>query len=185
MNANLRLVQICIFSALIAALGLLPRIDIPVAAGVPITAQTLGVMLAGLVLGARAGALSVLLFLAMVALGMPFLAGGRGGLGVFAGPTTGFLLGWIPGAFVTGLIAHGWQHRGTALGLFRGILAAICGGIVVVYVCGVSWLMLSGMTFKSAFIASAIFLPGDLIKSILASWIASRFALYGKPGRNA
>ena len=56
------LVRVALFAALIAVLGLIPRIDIPFAAGVPITAQTLGVMLAGLLLGPRLGAIAVLLF---------------------------------------------------------------------------------------------------------------------------
>ena len=56
------LVRIALFAALIAVLGLIPKLDIPIAAGVPITAQTLGVMLAGLLLGPRHGALAVLLF---------------------------------------------------------------------------------------------------------------------------
>ena len=66
---------IALFAALIAALGLVPKFTL--AAGVPITAQTLGVMLCGTVLGARRGGLAVLLFLALVALGLPLLAGGR------------------------------------------------------------------------------------------------------------
>jgi len=77
------LVRISLFAALIAVLGLIPKLDLPFTAGVPITAQTLGVMLAGLILGARNGALAVLLFLFVVALGAPVLSGGRGGLGVF------------------------------------------------------------------------------------------------------
>ena len=83
---------IALFAALIAVLGLIPKITL--AFGVPITAQSLGVMLCGTVLGARRGALAVLLFLALVAMGLPLLAGGRGGLGVFASPTVGFLIGF-------------------------------------------------------------------------------------------
>ena len=73
--------MIALFAALIAVLGLIPKFDL--ASGVPITAQSLGVMLCGTVLGARKGALTVLLFLLLVALGLPLLAGGRGGLGLF------------------------------------------------------------------------------------------------------
>ena len=90
MERNITL--IALFAALIAALGLVPKFDL--ASGVPITAQSMGVMLAGTILGARRGALAVLLVLFLVALGLPLLAGGRGGLGVFAGPTVGFLIGW-------------------------------------------------------------------------------------------
>ena len=96
------LTHIALFAALIAALGLVPRIDL--AAGVPITAQSLGIMLCGTVLGARKGALAVLLFLLLVALGLPLLAGGRGGLGVFAGPSVGYLVGFPIAAFVAGWV---------------------------------------------------------------------------------
>ena len=72
---------IALFAALIAVLGLVPRIEL--ISGVPITAQSLGIMLCGTVLGARRGALAVLLFLLLVAIGLPILSGGRGGLGGF------------------------------------------------------------------------------------------------------
>lgn len=176
-SSNLRLVRICLFAALIAALGLIPRIDIPIAAGVPITAQTLGVMLAGLMLGARAGALSVLLFLFVVALGMPFLAGGRGGLAVFFGPTAGFLLGWIPGAFLTGFLGR----SNGPLSFLRGLVGAFAGGVIAVYVCGIAWLaILAGLGWKAAMIATAVFLPGDVLKSLLAAAIAARAGEFGK-----
>ncbi len=176
-SSNLRLVRICLFAALIAALGLIPRIDIPIAAGVPITAQTLGVMLAGLMLGARAGALSVLLFLFVVALGMPFLAGGRGGLAVFFGPTAGFLFGWIPGAFLSGLLG-----RSTGpLSFLRGLAGAFAGGVIAVYACGIAWLaIVAGLGWKAAMIATAVFLPGDVLKSLLAAAIAARAGEFGK-----
>ena len=77
------LAYIALFAAITAVLGLLPAIPVP-AVPVPITAQTLGVMLAGAVLGARRGFLALLLFLVLVAVGLPVLAGGRGGLAVFA-----------------------------------------------------------------------------------------------------
>ncbi|MEW6641407.1 MAG: biotin transporter BioY, partial [Pseudomonadota bacterium] len=79
------IVRIALLAAMIAVLGLLPTFQLPLAGGVPITAQTLGVMLAGIVLGPRHGALAVLLLIFVVALGAPLLAGGRGGLGVFFG----------------------------------------------------------------------------------------------------
>ena len=70
------LAYIALFAAITAVLGLLPAVPVP-AVPVPITAQTLGVMLAGAVLGARRGFLALLLFLALVAIGLPLLAGGR------------------------------------------------------------------------------------------------------------
>ncbi len=98
------LTHIALFAALIAVLGLVPQITLAVC--VPITAQSLGIMLCGTVLGARRGALAVVLFLVLVAAGLPLLSGGRGGLGVFAGPSAGFLLGFPVAAFVCGLIVE-------------------------------------------------------------------------------
>jgi biotin transport system substrate-specific component len=176
-SANLRLVHICLFAALMAALGLIPRIDLPIAAGVPITAQTLGVMLAGLVLGPRAGALAVLLFLFVVALGMPFLAGGRGGLGVFFGPTAGFLFGWIAGALMTGLIGNGLRGARQTWRFLRALAAAFIGGVITVYVFGIAWLVLvAGLTLSAASLATAVFLPGDVLKAFIAAALSIKVA---------
>uniref|UniRef100_UPI0028AD85E7 biotin transporter BioY n=1 Tax=Microbacterium sp. TaxID=51671 RepID=UPI0028AD85E7 len=97
------LARIAVFAALVIVLG---TVMVPLPSGVPITGQTLGVMLAGLVLGARRAPLAILLVLALAAIGLPVLAGGRGGLGAFIGPTAGYLAGWVVGAIVIGLIAH-------------------------------------------------------------------------------
>jgi len=94
-------VYIALFAALIAALGLLPTFFL--ASGIPITAQSLGVMLCGTILGAKRGALAVVLFLVLVAVGLPLLAGGRGGLGVFTTPWAGFLFGFPIAAFLRAL----------------------------------------------------------------------------------
>ena len=159
--------QIALFAALIAALGLVPKFDL--AAGVPITAQSLGVMLAGCLLGARRGALAVLLFLFLVALGLPLLAGGRGGLGVFMGPTVGFLVGFPVAAFVTGYFSTKW--RGSAPGVTT-VLAAILGGVVVLYVFGiVGFALVTGQTLAQATSIMWVFVPGDVVKAGLAGLI--------------
>lgn len=162
---------IALFAALIAALGLIPKFTL--AFGVPITAQTMGVMLCGTVLGARRGALAVLLFLALVALGLPLLAGGRGGLGVFATPSVGFLLGWPVAAFVTGLIVERWKGP---LALVAS-LASVIGGIAALYVFGIIGLavMLDKTLVESALLVTA-FIPGDVIKAVFAGLITSGLA---------
>jgi biotin transport system substrate-specific component len=151
-------------------LGLIPRFDLPFLAGVPITAQTLGVMLAGVVLGPRQGALAVLLFIAVVALGAPLLAGGRGGLGVFYGPTVGFLVGWLPGVVATGLVFAWLRSVPTAV---AGAVASVVGGILVIYACGipvVAWK--AGLPLSTAALSSLAFLPGDLLKAVAVGLIA-------------
>jgi biotin transport system substrate-specific component len=157
---------------LIAALGLIPKFTLGF--GVPITAQTLGVMLCGTVLGARRGALAVLLFVALVALGLPLLAGGRGGLGVFASPTVGFLVGFPVAAFVTGWIMGQW--RSAPVGLVAGV-ASVIGGVLVLYVFGIFGMMMTlNKTAPEAAMLVTAFIPGDLIKAVLAGFITAGLA---------
>lgn len=161
--------RVALFAALIAALGLIPQITLPFAGGVPITAQTLGVMLAGLILGPWRGALAILVFIAVVALGAPLLAGGRGGLGVFVGPTVGFLVGWPVAAVVIGLLYRGFKDMGPML---AGILASVLGGILVLYLFGIIGLaVVANMTPFKALLAVLIFIPGDILKAVIAAFI--------------
>ncbi|SFN62208.1 biotin transport system substrate-specific component [Roseovarius lutimaris] len=170
MERNLALVAL--FAALIAALGLIPKFTLGF--GVPITAQSLGIMLCGTVLGARRGALAVLLFLLLVALGLPLLAGGRGGLGVFVSPTAGFLVGWPVAAFVTGLVVEKWRRAPLA---FVAGVASVIGGILVLYMFGVAGL---AITLKKSGAEAALlvtaFVPGDIVKAVLAGMITAALA---------
>lgn len=166
------LTLIALFAALIAALGLIPKFTL--AFGVPITAQSLGIMLCGTVLGAKRGGLAALLFIGLVALGLPLLAGGRGGLGAFATPSAGFLIGFPIAAFATGWIME--RLNSAPIGLAAGVAAA-AGGVVVLYVFGIAGLMIS--LEKSVFEASALvafFIPGDLIKAVIAGFVTAGLA---------
>ncbi|MDR6756160.1 biotin transport system substrate-specific component [Mycoplana sp. BE70] len=176
------IVLVALFAAIIVVLGMLPPITlgfIPV----PITAQSLGVMLAGCILGAKRGAAAVLLVVLLVAIGLPVLSGGRGGLAVFAGPTAGYLVGWVAGAYVTGLIAERLVREGQPeFQQFLGFLvAAVVGGIGIVYLFGIAWLCyMSGKAFIATTLASLVFIPGDLIKAFVAM-LAGRAVLAGYP----
>lgn len=176
------LVLISLFSAIIIALGLLPPITlgfIPV----PITAQSLGVMLAGVILGAKRGTLAVLLTILIAAIGLPVLSGGRGGLSIFTTPTTGYLIGWIAAAFTTGFLSERFVNSEQS-GLVQGIgffLASLLGGVVVLYAFGVTYLAVAtGLGFANAFIGSLAFVPGDVIKAGLAA-LAGRAVMAGYP----
>lgn len=165
------LTHIALFAALVAVLGLVPPIML--GSGVPVTAQSLGIMLCGTVLGARRGALAVLVFLALVAVGLPILSGGRGGLGVFAGPSVGFLIGFPLAAFVAGLVVERWQ---APVGLAAGA-GAVLGGIVVLYAVGIPGMALVlGKTLPEAALLITPFLPGDAIKVTLAALITQGIA---------
>lgn len=176
------LVLISLFAAIIVVLGLLPAI--PVAfIPVPITAQSLGVMLAGVVLGAKRGALTILLVLLLVAIGLPILAPGRGGLSQFVAPTSGFLYGWVAAAYTTGKLSEMFVNsRQTALvQTVSFFFASVIGGIVVLYVFGILWLsFVTGLGMEKAITASYLFIPGDMVKAVLAA-LAGRAVLAGYP----
>lgn len=164
--------QIALFAALIAVLGLIPKIDLM--AGVPITAQSLGVMLCGTVLGARKGALAVVLFLALTAVGLPLLSGGRGGLGVFASPSVGYLIGFPIAAFVAGLTVERLRHLSI---MPAALIGAFLGGILALHLCGILGMaVMLGKTLPEAALLDIPFLPGDLIKMVLAALITQSIA---------
>jgi biotin transport system substrate-specific component len=169
-------VTVAMFAALIVVLSLAPPIPVP-ALPVPITLQALGVMLAGCMLGPARGAAAVGLYLLLAAIGLPVLPGGRGGLGVYAGPTGGFLIGMLIGAAVCGAIARrvAQSDRSTLPALLGYLLAALAGGLVVVYGVGIPWLAaVTGMTLEKAALAMVVFLPGDVAKAVLAAVVSQR-----------
>lgn len=125
---------------------------------VPLTMQTFVVMVLGLGYGARLGVATVALYLAQGALGMPVFADG-GGLPYFAGPTGGFLLGFLPAAALLGHLADRGWHRS----LPRALLAALAGDAII-FACGIAWL--SALIGFAPAVANGLvpFLPGDLLK---------------------
>lgn len=160
--------RVAAFAALIAVLGLPGAL--PVFGGaVPITLQTLGVMLAGTILGPWRGAAAVLTFEALVLVGLPLLSGGRGGAGVFVGPSAGYLIGWIFGVFVIGIIAFAGSGRPH---WWRTAAACITGGILVVYAFGIPiQALVTRLPLAETALTSTVFLPGDVVKAVLATAI--------------
>lgn len=170
-----QLVSVGLLTALVVVFAVVPPIPLPWVP-VPLTLQTLGVMLAGLLLGGPLAAAALTLYVALALIGLPVLPGGRSGLAVLVGPTGGFLLGFIPGAWVVGWVArHSKSDWRTSVQILYNVGAAVLGGIVVVYAMGVPWLAtVTGMGLNQAVIAVAAFLPGDLIKAGIASVVAVR-----------
>lgn len=161
---------IAVFAALTAAFSLTPAIPLP--AGVPITLQTLAVMLTGVILGPWRGLLAILLYLAVGLAGLPVFAGGAAGFGVFAKPSIGYLLAFPIGAAVAGAVAKAVAGRSgftRAAGLF---FAGVAGSLVI-HASGIAGLMaVARMAFVAAFATDLAFWPGDLVKAGLAAAIA-------------
>lgn len=130
---------------------------------VPVTGQTFGVLLVGALLGRRAG-YSLLLYLLEGVLGLPVFAGGVAGLAYLAGPTGGFLLGFVAAAFVVGWLAErGWDRR-----VETAVLAMLMGNLVI-YLLGLPWLA-AFTGWRDVFSLGLIpFIPGDVVKVILAA----------------
>jgi biotin transport system substrate-specific component len=94
---------------------------------------------------------------------------------VFFGPTLGFLLGWVAGALACGLLFDRMRRLMPSQRFSSALVACLLGGVAVIYVVGapvLAWR--TDMTLQQAFLATLVFLPGDLLKSFLAAWVATR-----------
>lgn len=161
------LARTVVFAAFIAVLGLFPGFYLG-AAAVPVVLQNMGPLLAGSVLGARRAGAAVLLFLGLVALGLPLLSGGRGGVAPFLGPSGGFLLGWVLSAVVVGLIVQRAMPRPGLLVL----LVANLAGVAVDYLIGIPYWGFYIGDLGAAAVQSLVFLPGDAVKLVAVSLVA-------------
>lgn len=180
------LTQAAVFAALIAALGLPGTITIGTS-GVPITFQSLGVILAGAVLGPKKGTLAVVIFMVLAIAGLPILSGGRNGLTALSSPTAGYFIGFLPAVIVIGVLTALMVSTGgtTGSGKYRvlwGIGINALGGIVVLYACGVLGLLVrTDLTLWAAIATNGSFIPGDIAKCVIAALVAAQVHR-GRPG---
>lgn len=185
-----------VFAALIAVCSMLP--PIPVGGfGVPITLQTFAVMLAGLILGARLGFLSVALYVVVGLVGLPVFSGFNAGFGVLAGPSGGYLLAFPFAAALAGALSSLVLKRGQAsaaravareasrggsssagrmrFGWWALVwLSAMIGSFVFVHPMGIGGMMLAlDLDLPTALAADMVFWPGDVVKNVLATAVAA------------
>lgn len=165
---------VAVFAALIVVAAVVPGIPVG-SLGVPITLQTLAVMLAGLSLGAVRGSLAVLLYLALGFAGLPVFSGGRSGLQVMTTPSAGYLVAFAIAAFVVGLAAQQILARTRAsrrIPLF--FIAAMATSILFVHSLGVIGIaVMADIPLSAAFQADLAFYPGDIIKNVVAAIAAA------------
>lgn len=162
------LALVATFAAFIAVCAVLPAIPVPGMA-VPITLQTFGVMLAGLVLGPVRGALAVLLYLAVGLAGLPVFAQGTGGLAVLGKPSLGYLLAFPLAAALAGWLA-GRALRARRMTLLAVFGSAMAASLTFIHPIGITVMGARlGMSAGEAVAAGAVFLPGDVVKNLLAA----------------
>lgn len=161
----------------VAVMAICSWISIPVpGTAVPINLGTFGVILTGYTLGKKNGVISVLVFLLCGAVGLPVFHGFTGGIAVLAGPTGGFLIGYIALAFCAGL-ARDFSKNGS-LGSIASYVAFVLLGELILYAAGVMYFI----TLTKASLATALFacvfpfIFGDAVKMLAAYLVGERIA---------
>ena len=144
--------------SLVVALSAQVSIPLPFTP-VPVTLQTLAVVLTGALLGSRRGAVAILLYLGEGFAGLPVFSLGRAGIAHLVGPTGGYLVGFVAAAWLTGLLV---ERR--LAGSVLGALAALILGHLVPYITGVAWLGVSVGLPRAISLGFLPFLPGDVLK---------------------
>ncbi len=165
-NLSVRdLCQIAIFTAIICVCA---QISIPMPYGVPLTLQTFAIPLAGIILGMKKGTLSTLVYILIGAVGIPVFAGFKGGIGILAGATGGFILSFPLMTLMAGIA----EARKTKTGLILCLLS----GTLLNYLCGIFYFTLVMMSdVKTAFIACVLpFIPTDIIKIVLVAVLGTK-----------
>lgn len=170
-NKTLMMCMCAVFTSLIAV-GAFIKIPVPV---VPFTLQYLFTMMAGLLLGAEWGAVSVLAYVILGLAGLPIFAQG-GGIGYIFMPSFGYLIGFIAGTFVTGKIAHNKENPS-----YLRLFIADFSGLLIVYLFGMlyyymaSFLWGDGIGLKALFVYCFLLaIPGDIFLCIVGMFLGKR-----------
>jgi biotin transport system substrate-specific component len=168
------MVYASMFGAL-TAVGAYIMIPLP---PVPVTLQTLFVFLAGALLGGSLGALSQVVYILLGVIGLPVFAGGKAGAGVLLGPTGGYLIGFVVGAYVIGKLTALRKKPG-----FVWLVCAMAIGLSLVYMIGIIQLMVvANLDFDKALAVGLLPpLPGDILKMIIAALITLKIRDHLRP----
>jgi biotin transport system substrate-specific component len=161
-------------AALISVLSLLPGLKLTPT--VPFTFQVLAVCLVAFLFDGRTAGLATGLYVLLGALGLPIFSGGKSGAAVLAGPTGGYLIGFILAGFIAGWLSHRSHsaiRAGQATRAVVSMLLAGLVGLVVIHAAGVVGLMFAvNLPLGKAIAVTAAFIPLDIVKMIIAAVIA-------------
>ncbi len=158
--------DICYISLFSALTAVMAQISIPLPGGVPLTLQTLAMMLSGIVLGSKRGAISALVYVLLAMTGAPVLAGLSGGVSTVFGVTGGFILSFPLLAFLSGILSE----KGTRSPLYW---IGIAAGVIANYAIGTLWFCVTSGTdiMYALSICVLPFIPTDLLKLVLSGLI--------------
>lgn len=173
-QAVTKLVRAALFAALTAT-GALLSVPLPFSP-VPVTLQLMFTLMAGLILGARYGLMSQVVYIAMGIAGLPVFSRGMAGAGVLLGPTGGYLLGFVLAAWLVGFCAQ-LVRRWSSLSFLRlgGYICATVLGLAIIHLCGVTRLAtVLNLSFTKAVAVGVVpFIIPDLIKAVAAAALAT------------
>ena len=162
--------ELVLISMMTAVTAVCSWISVP--SEIPFTLQTFAVCLAAAMLGWKRGTLSVLIYVLLGAVGVPVFAGMTGGVGILAGPTGGYIIGFIPAAIIIGLAADKWERKALPL------IVAMVLGVLVCYLIGTIWFMVvTGMGIGESLMLGVVpFLIPDGVKIALAMILSNRLS---------
>ena len=166
MNQSKKLLMLITTALFAAIIGVLAQVVIPLPL-IPITGQTLAIGLAATILGSRYGTISTLLYISMGAIGIPVFSQMTGGLGIVFGPTGGFIVGFIPAAFIIGYYIEKSSYTVT-----NAFIANLIG-MIITLTFGTAWLKISAnLSWTTAFFSGfAPFVIVGILKAFLAGWV--------------
>ena len=160
--------DICVIALFTALVSVMAQLSIPLPGGVPLTMQTMAVLLTGIVLGSRRGFAALTAYILLGALGAPVFSNFGAGLSRIVGPAGGFLLSYPLMAWIAG---YGAAHGGK-----RGFAAGLLAANIVCYIPGtLIYSFYTGNSTRASLAACVLpFLGTDLLKTILAGWAGPR-----------
>ena len=169
-KTNSKVVNLCMIGLFTAVMAVMAQIAIPTPVGVPITLQTFAIILAGIILGSKNGAVASIIYILIGAIGLPVFSNFTGGWQYIIGPTGGFILSFPLMAFIVGF-AYEHKNKWHAL-YFLGIIF----GSAINFTCGVvTFCALTKSELISGFAICALpFIPGEIIKIFLASVLGTK-----------
>ncbi len=178
-STNTPELRMMVFASLFAALtaaGAYIQIPIPFSP-VPVTLQVFFILLAGSMLKSKWGGLSMIVYTLLGIAGLPVFAGGSSGMGVLLGPTGGYIIGFILAAYIIGKLSEKVENSDKSSFFINALNMG--AGILVIYACGFIGLMLVAKIGPGTALALGVipFLPGEIIKTAAAAYIASTHEL--------